>query len=226
MRLYNCIVLLCMLGLLISSCVTSASQEVLSATDAKNRAISFLQVHDNEKAPGLNLSWQEDEVKLTSSEETITRFSTEAWVITVIELVSKTTAYEVRVSNGRLHLHWRGIVDSYGKVTEITKEQSRLIAEGFLRKSPTFVFDGIEDSLTAYPTNTSCTVCSLPFQYQFAFEFYSTYPGYGDRSGEILSQERTKHRAVIAIDRLTVKTAIMDDTWDMLGQEMIIRPGN
>jgi hypothetical protein len=99
----------------------------------------------------------------------------------------------------------------------MTEEGSFEIAENFLINSPTFQFDGIEDTLkleeTLYP--------DIENAYQFVFSFDSRHSGYGDREGQALLQVITPHEAVITIERGEIKSAVMDGKWDMKEQKMI-----
>ena len=99
----------------------------------------------------------------------------------------------------------------------LTEEGSRELAEKFVRKSPTFVFDGIEGTLklaeTLYP--------QIENAWQFVFQFESAHPGYGDRTGQMLAEVITPHEAVITVERGEVRSAVMDERWDMIWQRML-----
>ena len=131
--------------------------------------------------------------------------------------------YEVEVSSIKFGWHWKSIVKPDGSVTELSpftqmsEEASRRIAKEFVKSSPTFVFDGIEDTLRL--TDTITLRC--PYCWQFIFEFDSGHAGYGDRTGQALAQVITHHIAQITIVMGEVKSAVMDDMWDMLNQEKI-----
>ena len=97
------------------------------------------------------------------------------------------------------------------------KGKSREIAKDYLLNSPTFRFDGIEDSLKLVVTNTlKCPCC-----WEFVFEFQCRHSGYGNRTGQILAQVITPHTARIIIEQGRVTSAVMDEKWDMLEQKMI-----
>ena len=101
-------------------------------------------------------------------------------------------------------------------IKEVSQEESRRIAEEFLRNSPTFAFDGIEDTLRLVDTlRPRCPYC-----WAFIFEFESRHAGYGDRTGQALAQVITPHQASISVEQGEVKFAVMDDKWDMLSQKM------
>jgi len=101
--------------------------------------------------------------------------------------------------------------------SEISEEESRRMAEDFVRNSPTFQFDGIEGSLklveTLYP--------DIETTWQFIFQFESRQAGYGDRTGQILAEVITPHKAIITIEQGEITNAIMDDKWDMMIQRIL-----
>ena len=102
-------------------------------------------------------------------------------------------------------------------LNQIPQEVSRKFAEDFLKNSPTFVFDGIEDSLKLTKTLTArCPSCWV-----FTFEFDSRHAGYGDRARQVLAQVLTPHRATIGVEQGKIKSAVMDDKWDMLNQKTL-----
>ena len=95
-----------------------------------------------------------------------------------------------------------------------SQEESQLMAEEFVKESPTFVFDGIPDSLR----QTAALEISQPYAWTFVFEFDSRQAGYGDRSDQMLAQVITRHEASITIDNGEIVYASLDSKWDMLGQ--------
>ncbi len=101
--------------------------------------------------------------------------------------------------------------------SEYTEEAARKKAEEFVKNSPTFTFDGIQESLklveTLYP--------DIENAWQFVFRFESRHAGYGDRTGEMLAQAITPHEATIAIEQGEIKNAVMDEKWDMTNQKLL-----
>lgn len=104
-----------------------------------------------------------------------------------------------------------------GVEDRITEEAARQIAENFVRNSPTFAFDGIVESLelveTLYP--------DIEQAWSFVFHFESRQAGYGDRTGQKLAQVITPHEAMVTVEQGKVKTALMDNKWDMVNQKML-----
>jgi uncharacterized protein len=101
--------------------------------------------------------------------------------------------------------------------TQITQEESRQIAEDFVKNSPTFKFDGIEVTYKFIKADMLRT----PFGWQFTFEFQSQHAGYGDRTGQILAMVITKHEAIINVEQGKITEAVMDEKWDMINQKML-----
>lgn len=99
----------------------------------------------------------------------------------------------------------------------LTEEGSRKLAERFVRNSPTFVFDGIDGTLhlaeTLYP--------DIEKSWQFVYRFESAHAGYGDRTGQNLAEVITPHEAIVTVEQGEVKSAVMDEQWDMINQEII-----
>jgi len=102
--------------------------------------------------------------------------------------------------------------------TPVTQEESSEIAEEYLRNSPTFVFDGIEDTLRLVETHAMF----CPYCWGFEFEFQCRHAGYGDRSGQAVAEVITPHTAMILVQEGEVVGATMDGVWDMMNQQEII----
>jgi hypothetical protein len=97
-----------------------------------------------------------------------------------------------------------------------TEKRSEDLARDFVEKSPTFVFDGIADTLKHVSTEKMGEAT-----WRFTYEFQCRHGGYGDRSGQMVTQAITPHQAVIIIERNKVSSAVMDGKWDMLEQKML-----
>ena len=107
--------------------------------------------------------------------------------------------------------------DELETITRVSQEESEEIARNYLLNSPTFKFDGMEDSVELVTINQA--VC--PYCWQFVFKFQCRHAGYGDRTGQIPAEVITSHTASITVDQGEVVSAIMDDQWDMMEQKMI-----
>ena len=106
-------------------------------------------------------------------------------------------------------------------LTSYTPEELEAIdiAQGFLAKTPTFVFDGIKDSIGSIPPIQ--VLKSYPPQYVMQYGFDSSHAGYGDRTGQVLAQVITPHVIEITVSDKKVTSAIIDKSWDELNQVSI-----
>ena len=108
-------------------------------------------------------------------------------------------------------------VSEVSPLTETSQQESQSIAAEFVRGSPTFDFDGIEESLKLTKTLTE----QRPDHWSFTFEFDSRAAGYGNRTGKMLAQVITHHQAAITVEQMEITSAVIDDKWDMLRQKEI-----
>jgi hypothetical protein len=92
------------------------------------------------------------------------------------------------------------------------------LAIDFVRNASTFAFDGIDDSLTVEGV---MILESFPVQYVVTINFESLHGGYGDRTGEILTQAITPHTIIVTVVDGQITSAIIDDVWDEINQETI-----
>lgn len=98
------------------------------------------------------------------------------------------------------------------------------IGTDFIKDSPTFKFDGIEETLEL---EEFMIREDTPRQYVLTYNFDSRYAGYGDRVGQAVANVITMHRAVIILNvelvengaSYQVGTAHIDGRWNILGQE-------
>ncbi len=136
------------------------------------------------------------------------------------------TIYQVVVSSIKLGWHWKGTVEFDGSVIELSafkqmsKEESQRIAEEFVKNSPTFIFDGIVDTLRLTDTLTA----RCPYCWSFIFEFDCRNTGYGDRTEQVLAEVITSHQAVIAVEQLEITSAVIDGQWDVVNEELLAVP--
>jgi hypothetical protein len=197
-----------------------------NAADARDTVLQYLRENNPETALSEGLVWQEDNITDTEVVElTSYRYTYYQWMVTVSypSATQDTITYEIELSNTETGWYWQGSVDKDGTIEEtvptqqITQEMSQQAAEDFVKNCPTFSFDGIEQSLTLSETLTG----KCPFCWLFTFDFDCSHPGYGERSGMSLAQVITHHQASVVIEQLSVRSATMDDKWDMLTQTSI-----
>ena len=96
-----------------------------------------------------------------------------------------------------------------------SEEAAIPIAVNFVKRSPTYRFDGVPESIVVKDT---IVFESYPLQYGVVLEFDCLHSGYGDREGMVLLQVITNHTARIRISQGEVVYAVLDDYWDMLQQ--------
>jgi hypothetical protein len=227
---YLLMAMLCLVILLVGACqgepTPATGQEVKDAAGARDAALSYLQERKAQGVPGVDTKWEEEDVTPPGlMGQAIREFTSDGWTVKVsYPIVSpEHIQYQVTVSGAQFGWHWQGTVKPDGSVkevsplTQMSKESSQTIAEEFVINSSTFAFDGIRDTLELTETLTA----RCPFCWSFVFEFDSRQAGYGNRTGMMLAQVITHHRAVIAIEQHEIKSAIMDDKWDMLTQAEI-----
>jgi len=99
----------------------------------------------------------------------------------------------------------------------VLEQDSQRIAADFLRSSATFRFDGIERTLKLVWSR----VDEKAHRGEFHYEFQSRHAGYGDRTGLILAQVITEHKAKIVVENGQVVHAVLDGKWDMLRQKIV-----
>lgn len=199
------------------------------AAQARQEAISYILAHHPDLALSPTMTWQEQRVTaegLVGREDY--RYVSGDWELTVWWLVLPQSEYHVTLLNSATGLKWDGTIDHSGEVKEMayssiapgggtTEAESREIAENYVRNSPTFKFDGIEDSLRLVATNPlRCPSC-----WEFVYQFQCAHAGYGDRTGKVLAQVITPHTASIVVQEGRVVSATMDGRWDMIKQSMI-----
>ncbi len=96
-------------------------------------------------------------------------------------------------------------------------EEAREMAEEFVRDSPTFVFDGMPETLQL----VSIEPLEVAGAWSMVFRFDSAHAGYGDRTGQMLAQVITPHEVVLVVRDARVYRAVMDGRWDMMAQQFI-----
>lgn len=95
---------------------------------------------------------------------------------------------------------------------------SRVMAEEFLKRTPTMVFDGILSSINL-DTIDRCEPPDTCFTFHFSFK--SKHPGYGDRGGQVLEQVVTQHQIRITVEQGLITRAVIDEKWDEMAQRYL-----
>jgi hypothetical protein len=124
----------------------------------------------------------------------------------------------INVVTKQAEINWRctGLIPSEEiELKQVTQEESKQIAKTFVENSATYKFDGFDLEFNG------TVVLRCPYCWQFVFEFQSRAAGYGDRTGKMLAQIITPHRAVVTVIEGEVTSAVLDEKWDMAKQEII-----
>lgn len=106
---------------------------------------------------------------------------------------------------------------SVNGVCRVGDEESIQLAIIEIEDYPTFSYDGQYYSLEHTGTEPlSCDYC-----WRFTFEFTCQHTGYGDRSGQELPREITKHTAEVDVQQGLVVSMVFDGVWDEREQRML-----
>jgi hypothetical protein len=89
-------------------------------------------------------------------------------------------------------------------------------AEQFVNGEATYRFDGDAGTLKVAMNKTIDAST-----YEIVAEFTSRAAGFGDRTGMMVAEVLTPHKAVITVNKGEVVSAIMDGQWDMLMQKLL-----
>jgi len=214
--------------LLLTGCTgkPAPAEQVTDAAGARDAALEYLREHDPDNAPGTGLKWQSEDATPEGLVGQATKvFTSDGLTVKVNSPVvaPEYINHNLTITSVQGGWHWQVNIKRDGTVTEtsaltlMSEEWSRDIAEDYVMSSPTFRYDGMEDTLEL--ANTLTARC--PYCWVFNYEFTSRAAGYGDREGMMLAQVLTGHIAVISIEQGEVKSAVMDETWDMMRQEEI-----
>ena len=222
--------------LLIAACVPDdpgPEQWFLDAEEALEAALFWLQENYPEEAPDPGIIWTVEDIEVLEEEGTpllgVARkyFSSDDWNAGVSWAIVEpdSVSYDVTMSSPTLGWYWEGSVRGVGGIVaedtslqQMTPELASDLAVQFVRNSPTFRFDGIEETLTVIDVREA----EPPYSWVIEIEFDSRYAGYGDRTGEPLLTVITPHTALITVEQMQVTEAIMDGRWDMMAQAFVV----
>ncbi|MBI2908967.1 MAG: hypothetical protein HYX92_15095 [Chloroflexi bacterium] len=99
----------------------------------------------------------------------------------------------------------------------VTLEQSQAIAVEFIKNAPTFKWDGMPETLKLDGSSPGAEANTWILVY--AFE--SRHGGYGDRTGQIVTQAITPHTVRLVVRDGKVVEATLDGRWDEIGQKPV-----
>ena len=205
---------------------------ILGPEDAFDIAIRWLQEEHPDIAPEAGTSWTSEEMPVfgPNGEPLVgasrIRIYSDDWegMVHWAVVAPQYLQYVIVLKSDTLGWRWTGSVTGVeGEITieepltQVSVESSEMVAGTFVMNSPTFVFDGIPDTLELTDTTTG----RCPYCWVFTFEFDSAQTGYGDRTDQVLGEAITPHAAVITVEGGDVTSAILDGQWDMLKQQLL-----
>ncbi|MFW6056028.1 MAG: hypothetical protein ACOC9B_01780 [Chloroflexota bacterium] len=206
---------------------------ILEPEDALDAVVDWLQDEYPDRAPGSGISWTAEDVDLTGPNgepivgASAKRFVSDEWTARLDwpVVAPEHLEYHVTLKSPVLGWYWQGSVEGIGgAVTEetplqqMTEQMAREHAEEFVKDSPTYRFDGMEDTFQYVETRDA----SGDYAWTFVFSFDSSSAGYGDRSDQMVAEVITPHTAVVTVDAMEITSAILDNKWDMLTQELVV----
>ncbi len=124
-------------------------------------------------------------------------------------------------SLGRIHKGLEALIAEIVASEGIDEGEAARTAISAVRDSTTFQFDGVDGSLKAVSVSKVVNEPPTPgFFWLVKVTFLTAHPGHGNRSGLILLQVITEHKAIVALDeRGGVITAVCDEGWDLLADK-------
>ncbi len=226
---------LLMIGaLLVAGCAgTEPGEVVLEPEDALDVAVEWLQDEYPDRAPGSDISWTVEDVEMTGSNgEPIVgaaakRFVSDDWTARLDwpVVAPDHLEYHIMLKSPVLGWYWQGSVEGIGgavteetPIQQMTEQMARERAVEFVKDSPTYRFDGMEDTFQYVETRDAAG----DYAWTFEFRFDSSSAGYGDRSDQAVAEVITPHAAVVTADAMEIASALLDSKWDMQAQEMVI----
>jgi len=103
-----------------------------------------------------------------------------------------------------------------------TPEGAEAIAENYLVGSPTFSFDGLEDSVEILTVETLRT----PNTWGVSIGFTSSHGGYGDRTDQVVTEALEDHQIGIVVSNGKVVEAMTDSMFNELTGELLNQGGD
>ncbi len=204
----------------------STASKIDDPVDAREAALDYIRKAYPNKVPFDAVEWQQQDKAPSGIVGADGRyFVYDNWTadVTYPVVLPDLTVYNVTIIDAASGMRWTIKVDAGGKATESTpvqqmnEEAARELAGKFVKGEATFKFDGMDDTFKLVDTTTLRT----PYAWLFTFRFDSRHAGYGDRTGQMVAQVITPHTAVITVIRGEVITAVMDEQWDMLKQQLV-----
>ena len=98
-------------------------------------------------------------------------------------------------------------------------DRHRAVVEAFIKADATYAFDGVEGSIKFVKTDPGWSSAFKSIAY--TYDYQTSHPGHGDRTGKMLAQAIADHTAVVLVNSETgtIALAICDKTWDMVNDK-------
>jgi hypothetical protein len=96
-------------------------------------------------------------------------------------------------------------------------EEAEMIAENWIKNSPTYSFDGFDLKM-----EKNETLDTIPEQHVLTYTFTSRHGGYGNRTNQMVTEALTPHRIEVTVSEMNVISAIIDGKWNELAQEPVV----
>ncbi|MGB9929192.1 MAG: hypothetical protein ACPK85_12450 [Methanosarcina sp.] len=98
----------------------------------------------------------------------------------------------------------------------MSREEAETIARTWIENAPTYRFDGFDLKLENHEV-----LETIPEQHSLTYTFTSRHGGYGDRTGQMVTQALTPHTIEVIVSEKNVTSAIIDGEWDEISQQSI-----
>jgi hypothetical protein len=96
------------------------------------------------------------------------------------------------------------------------EDERKEIASEWIMNAPTYSFDGSDLELKSYQVSED-----NPAEAMLNYTFISSHGGYGNRSGQMVTQVITEHSIELVLYNRNVNSAIIDGVWDEMNHVML-----
>ncbi|WP_394701089.1 hypothetical protein [uncultured Methanolobus sp.] len=97
-----------------------------------------------------------------------------------------------------------------------SENERKKIASEWIMNAPTYSFDGSDLELESYQVSKD-----NPAEAMLNYTFISSHGGYGNRSGQMITQVITEHSIELVLYNRNVNSAIIDGVWDEMNHVML-----
>jgi hypothetical protein len=108
------------------------------------------------------------------------------------------------------------LVDLRSYALSISGDEAKAIAEDWIKNAPTYSYDGSDLTLADYRSAEN-----YPEEHILTYNFTSSHGGYGNRTGQMVTQVITNHTIEVTLYNSNVVSAVIDGVWDEKEQNML-----